>query len=57
VPSDFLEIALHSHFFKKSLEVRKKAKDFALADKIRDEIDALGYKIVDDRSGSRVERK
>lgn len=35
----------------------KKNKDFALADKIRDEIDALGYKIVDDRSGSRVEKK
>jgi cysteinyl-tRNA synthetase len=35
----------------------KKNKDFALADKIRDEIDALWYKIVDDRSGSRVERK
>ncbi len=35
----------------------KKDKDFALADKLRDEIDALGYKIVDDRSGSRVERK
>lgn len=35
----------------------KKNKDFALADKIRDEIDALWYKIVDDRSGSRLERK
>jgi cysteinyl-tRNA synthetase len=35
----------------------KKDKDFALADRIRDEIDDLWYKIVDDRSGSRVERK
>jgi cysteinyl-tRNA synthetase len=35
----------------------KKDKDFTKADKIRDEIDALWYKIVDDRSGSRVERK
>lgn len=35
----------------------KKNKDFTLADNIRDEIEALGYKIVDDRSGSRVEKK
>ncbi len=44
----------------KKLEDRnqaKKDKDFALADKIRNEIDTLGYKIVDDKSGSRVERE
>jgi cysteinyl-tRNA synthetase len=35
----------------------KKDKDFTLADRIRNEIDDLWYKIVDDRNGSRVERK
>lgn len=34
----------------------KKAKDFALADTLRDELLNLGYKIIDDRSWSRVER-
>ncbi|MDD3303003.1 MAG: hypothetical protein PHN31_05570, partial [Candidatus Gracilibacteria bacterium] len=35
----------------------KKEKNFMLADALRDEIDALGYKIVDSREGSRVEIK
>lgn len=34
----------------------KKAKDFALADTLRDELLNLGYKIIDDRSWSRVEK-
>ncbi len=34
----------------------KKAKDFTLADKLRDELLEAWYKIIDDRSGSRVER-
>jgi len=34
----------------------KKAKDFALADSLRDELLKLGYKIIDDRSWSRVEK-
>lgn len=34
----------------------KKAKDFTLADKIRDELLENWYKIIDDRSWSRVER-
>lgn len=35
----------------------KKDKNFMLADALRDEIDALWYKIVDSRDWSRVERK
>lgn len=34
----------------------KKAKDFSLADNLRDELLNLGYKIIDDRSWSRVEK-
>lgn len=37
--------------------IAKKAKDFTLADTLRDELLWLGYKIIDDRSGSRVEKK
>lgn len=43
----------------KKLEARnnaKKEKNFALADTLRDELLALWYKIIDDRSGSRVEK-
>jgi cysteinyl-tRNA synthetase len=34
----------------------KKSKDFEKADKIREELLALWWKIVDEREGSRVER-
>ncbi|MDD5770103.1 MAG: cysteine--tRNA ligase [Candidatus Gracilibacteria bacterium] len=34
----------------------KKDKNFTLADSLRDELLSFGYKIIDDRSGSRVER-
>lgn len=34
----------------------KQAKDYALADSLRDQITALGYRIVDDKTGSRVEK-
>ena len=37
--------------------IAKKAKDFTLADTLRDELLWLGYKIIDDRNGSRVEKK
>ncbi|MDR2639824.1 MAG: hypothetical protein LBC61_00325, partial [Candidatus Peribacteria bacterium] len=43
----------------KKLEDRntaKKNKNFEEADRIRDELLALGWKIVDERGGSRVER-
>ena len=49
IPSDILE----------KLEDRndaKKNKNFSLADKLRNEIESLGYKIVDSREGSRVEK-
>lgn len=49
VPSDILE----------KLEARntaKSEKDFETADKLRDELTDLGYKIVDSREGSRVEK-
>ncbi|MDR1987450.1 MAG: hypothetical protein LBQ24_01440 [Candidatus Peribacteria bacterium] len=36
--------------------VSKKNKDFEKADKIREELLALGWKIVDEKGGSRVER-
>ncbi|MDD2487417.1 MAG: cysteine--tRNA ligase [Candidatus Gracilibacteria bacterium] len=35
----------------------KSAKNFEMADKLRDEISLLGYKIVDDKNGSRAERQ
>jgi cysteinyl-tRNA synthetase len=41
------------------LDQRNKAKDeknFELADKIRDEFTSLGYKIIDSREGSIVEK-
>jgi cysteinyl-tRNA synthetase len=41
------------------LESRNKAKidkDFGLSDKLRDEILELGYKIIDSREGSRLEK-
>lgn len=40
----------------KSRNNAKKAKDFTLADKLRDELLSLWYKIIDDRSWSRVEK-
>jgi len=49
MPSELLE----------KLEARNTAKaekNYELADSIRDEITAAGYKIVDDRSGSRIEK-
>jgi cysteinyl-tRNA synthetase len=36
--------------------IAKTEKDFETADKIRDELLNLGYKIVDAREGSRVEK-
>nr|MDD3720279.1 cysteine--tRNA ligase [Candidatus Gracilibacteria bacterium] len=44
----------------KKLEIRnvaKKEKNFMLADALRDELDSLGYKIIDSREGSRLEIK
>ena len=41
------------------LEARNTAKaekNYELADSLRDEIAAAGYKIIDDRSGSRIEK-
>jgi cysteinyl-tRNA synthetase len=43
----------------KKLEERnnaKKEKNFELADKLRDELLESGYKIIDSREGSRVEK-
>jgi cysteinyl-tRNA synthetase len=34
----------------------KKAKDFATADALRDELASLWYKIIDDRSGVRLQK-
>jgi cysteinyl-tRNA synthetase len=34
----------------------KKNKDFTQADRLREQLTVLGYKIIDDRSGSRVEK-
>ena len=49
IPAEILE----------KLEARntaKKEKNFAGADALRDELLSLGYKIIDDRTGSRVEK-
>lgn len=49
IPTEILE----------KLEARntaKKAKDFALADSLRDELLEIWYKIIDERSGSRIEK-
>jgi cysteinyl-tRNA synthetase len=35
----------------------KKTKNFDLSDKIRDEISLLWYNIIDDRNGTRLEKK
>jgi len=43
IPSEILEKF-------EARNIAKKAKDFALADLIRDELLSLGYKIIDDRS-------
>lgn len=34
----------------------KQARDYALADSLRDQMTARGYRIVDDKNGSRVEK-
>lgn len=42
------------------LEQRKQAKenkDFDMADRLRQEIEDAGYTVIDDRSGSRVEKR
>jgi len=49
IPTELLE----------KLDARNKAKsekDYDLADKLRDEITEAGYKIIDDRSSSRIEK-
>jgi cysteinyl-tRNA synthetase len=35
----------------------KMRKNYAEADRIRDELDRLGYRIIDEKNGSRVEKK
>lgn len=57
--TDNTEIEIPEEIAKK-LEMRntaKKEKNFMLADALRDELDSLGYKIIDSREGSRLERK
>ena len=38
-------------------DAAKKAKDFALADKLRDQIDAAGYAVTDGKDGIKITRK
>ena len=47
IPKEILELV------QKRKEARK-AKDFALADKIRDEISALGYTVKETRQGTEI---
>lgn len=56
---DFVEEEVPAEILEKFEERNeaKKQKDFEKADSIRDELLELWYKIVDDRSGSRVEKK
>ncbi len=59
VKFDFEEEKIPDEILQK-LEMRntaKKEKNFILADALRDELDVLGYKIIDSREGSRLEKK
>jgi len=49
IPSD-----IHEKFEKRN--IAKREKNFEIADRLRDELTEVWYKIIDDRSGSRVEK-